>query len=106
MRTMFFRINGQTRNIEVHDKSLNVTRKEHEKAEKDNPIHVGAPLQGMLSKLFVKSGDKVKKNQPIFVIEAMKMETTVSAREDGKVSRIVLDESTLVEADDLVMVVE
>lgn len=106
MRTMFFRINGQTRNIEVHDKSLNVTRKEHEKAERDNPIHVGAPLQGMLSKLFVKSGEKVKKNQPIFVIEAMKMETTVSAREDGKVSRIVLDESTLVEADDLVMVVE
>lgn len=106
MRTMFFRINGQTRNIEVHDKSLNVTRKEHEKAEKDNPIHVGAPLQGMLSKLFVKSGEKVKKNQPIFVIEAMKMETTVSAREDGKVSRIVLEESTLVEADDLVMVVE
>lgn len=106
MRTMFFRINGQTRNIEVQDKSLNIIRKEHEKAEKENPLQVGAPLQGMLSKLFVKAGEKVKKNQPIFVIEAMKMETTVSAREDGKVTRIVLEESTLVEADDLVMVVE
>jgi pyruvate carboxylase len=105
MRTMFFRINGQTRNIEVLDKSLNVTRHENTKADKDDDNQIGAPLQGMLSKIFVTSGDTIKKNQPIFVIEAMKMETTVTATQDGNISKIELNEGTLVEADDLIIVV-
>ena len=106
MRTMFFRINGQTRNIEVLDKSLNVVRHENTKADKGSDSQIGAPLQGMLSRVFVGAGEKVKKNQPIFVIEAMKMETTVTATRDGKVSKIELNEGTLVEADDLILVVE
>jgi pyruvate carboxylase len=46
-RTLFFRVNGQTRNIKVVDRSLNIIRKEHIKAEKGNPLHLGAPLQGL-----------------------------------------------------------
>lgn len=105
MRTLFFRVNGMTRNIEVLDKSLNIQRIEHEKADKDNVNQVGAPLQGMLSQVLVNKGDKVKRNQPLFIIEAMKMETTVTAAADGTVERIALSDGTLVEADDLVLVV-
>jgi pyruvate carboxylase len=104
LRTLFFRVNGMTRNIEVLDKSLNIQKLENEKAEKDNPNHEGAPLQGMLSAVMVKQGEKVKKNQPLFIIEAMKMETTVTATEDGVIERVVLGDGTLVEADDLVLV--
>jgi pyruvate carboxylase len=104
MRTLFFRVNGMTRNIEIQDKSLNIQKVENEKADKGNPNQIGAPLQGMLSKVLVKKGAKVKKNQPLFIIEAMKMETTVTATEDGKITRVVLEDNTLVEADDLVLV--
>jgi pyruvate carboxylase len=52
----------------------------------------------------VKKGAKVKKNQPLFIMEAMKMETTVTASEDAVVERIVVGDGTLVEADDLVLV--
>ncbi|MDP6908987.1 MAG: biotin/lipoyl-containing protein, partial [Flavobacteriales bacterium] len=104
MRTLFFRVNGQTRNIEIQDKSLNIERVTHEKADKGNPKEMGAPLQGMLSQVMVKKGAKVKKNQPLFIIEAMKMETTVTAPETGTVGRIALKNGTLVEADDLVLV--
>lgn len=104
MRTLFFRVNGMTRNIEVLDKSLNIQRIEHEKASKEDTTQIGAPLQGMLSKVLVLKGDKVKKNQPLFIIEAMKMETTVTATESATIKRTVLDEGTLVEADDLVLV--
>ena len=45
----------------------------------------------------------VKKNQPLFVIEAMKMETSVTANKEGTIKHIALKEKTLVEADDLVM---
>lgn len=102
-RTLFFRVNGQTRNIKVTDRSLNIIKKEHVKADRANPLHVGAPLQGMLSNVMVKEGQSVKKNQPLFVIEAMKMETTVTAAADGVIRKTVLEAGTLVEADDLVV---
>lgn len=62
--------------------------------------------QGMLSKIFVKAGQEVKKNTPLFTIEAMKMETTITANKDLKIKDITLKEGTLVESDDLVMEVE
>lgn len=103
MRTVFFKLNGQTRAIEVADRSVKVTTRENKKADKANEKQVAAPLQGMLSKLLVKKDDKVKKNQPLFVIEAMKMETTVSATADGTIKMIELDTSSLVNTGDLVL---
>jgi pyruvate carboxylase len=104
MRTVYFRLNGQTRTVELHDMKSSVKKQQHQKATEEHQM--GAPLQGMLSKIFIKEGDKVKKNQPLFVIEAMKMETTVTATNEGTIKKIILPEKTLVEADDLVMEVE
>lgn len=101
MRSVYFRLNGQTRALEVHDKHANITKVSHAKAKGEH--HIGAPLQGMLSKLFVNEGDAVKKNMPLFTIEAMKMETTITASRDMKIDKIILKEKTLVEADDLVI---
>jgi pyruvate carboxylase len=57
----------------------------------------------MLSKVLVKKGDQIKKNDPLFIIEAMKMETTVSAHHAGKVKSITLKEGYMVKQDDLIM---
>ena len=57
----------------------------------------------MLSKLLVKKDEKVKKNQQLFVIEAMKMETIITAPYDGVVSHIELTGGTLVNTNDMVM---
>jgi pyruvate carboxylase len=54
----------------------------------------------------VKVGDKVEKNQDLFVIEAMKMGTTICANADGKIKRIYLKEGTMVHSDDLVVEME
>lgn len=102
-RTVFFKLNGQTRAIEVQDKSIKVERIENKKADKANAQQVGAPLQGMLSKLLVAKADQVKKNQPLFIIEAMKMETTITALQDGVVKHIELDKGALVNTGDLVL---
>lgn len=103
VRTVFFKVNGQTRNIDVTDRSLAIEKVENPKADAGNPNQIGAPLQGMLSKVFVKKGQKVKKNEPMFVIEAMKMETTVTAPHGGEVKSTGLKEGALVNADDLVV---
>ena len=49
------------------------------------------PLQGKLCRILVKQGDKVEKNTPLFVIEAMKMESTVVAPRAGVIKNVVLD---------------
>lgn len=106
MTTVFFRVNGQTRNIQVKNKNVIVEIQEHLKADKSNETHVGSPLQGSLSKILVKKGEEIQKNQPLFVIEAMKMESTVTASTNGKVSDIILKAGEMVFTDDLIMTIK
>jgi len=100
-RLLSFKLNGQTRTIRIKDNQATSNEIIHQKAEAPN--EVGAPLQGSISEILVKKGDKVKVNDPLFVIEAMKMETTVSAPIAGIVKRIVLKTKTMVGQDDLVI---
>lgn len=103
-RHVYFKLNGQTRDILVKDKSIKVNTIKNEKSKSEKQL--GSPLQGSLSKILVKEGDEVKKNQPLFVIEAMKMESNVTAPFDGKIVKIILKPNTLVEQDDLVLEIE
>jgi propionyl-CoA carboxylase alpha chain len=48
-----------------------------------------SPMPGLLMKLLVKEGDTVTPGQDLAVIEAMKMENTLTASVNGTVSRIV-----------------
>ncbi|MEO8934375.1 MAG: pyruvate carboxylase, partial [Xanthomarina sp.] len=67
--TIYFKVNGQGRSVKIKDTSIKVDKVEHAKADKSNSKEIGAPLQGMLSTFLVKEGEKVVKNQPLFVIE-------------------------------------
>ncbi|MCB0329025.1 MAG: pyruvate carboxylase [Bdellovibrionales bacterium] len=99
--TAYFKLNGQSRGVEVFDETSGITRKSNPKANGDGEI--GAPLQGKLSAVQVKVGQVVKKGDPLFVIEAMKMETSVEATQNGKVEALPLTVGSLVEAKDLIV---
>jgi 3-methylcrotonyl-CoA carboxylase alpha subunit len=45
-----------------------------------------APMNGVIVKLLVEPGSEVKKDQPVIIMEAMKMEHTLCAPADGQVS--------------------
>jgi len=49
---------------------------------------VCAPIPGAITAIFVKNGDKVKMGQPLFKMEAMKMENEINSRVDGSVVAI------------------
>ncbi|MCL4111995.1 UNVERIFIED_CONTAM: hypothetical protein GTU68_038811 [Idotea baltica] len=104
-RNVTFKLNGQDRTLRVKDLFIQTEDKTNKKANSTNDKEVGSPLQGMLSKIFVEQGETVEKNQPLFVIEAMKMETTVTATESGKIDSINIAEGSMVEAEDLVIVI-
>ena len=106
MRTITFELNGQSRQVKVRDKSLKVDKLQNAKVSKDAAKagqEIGTPLQGRLTRILVKPGDVVKKNQPLFVIEAMKMESIVAAPVAGIVKQVLLRENTTVEQDDWVV---
>ncbi|APG65137.1 pyruvate carboxylase [Tenacibaculum todarodis] len=100
---VYFKVNGQVRTVQIKDESIKINKVEHVKAEKANEKEIGAPLQGMLSTILVKKGEKVSKNQPLFIIEAMKMETTITATEDATIKQLVLKAGVMVNSEDLVI---
>ena len=106
VRTVFFKINGENKMIEVLDKKLNISKVENIKADENNIDEIGSPLQGLLYKVLVKKGQEIKENDPLFIIEAMKMETTVTAIRDCKVKSIMLKEGEMIMQDDLILSVE
>ncbi|RED92047.1 pyruvate carboxylase [Marinoscillum furvescens] len=101
MRTVSFKLNGQSRKIQIRDKKASVDKVSNRKA--DGPGEVGSPLQGRIAEVKVKKGAEVKKGDVLFVIEAMKMETSVSSPKDGVVTGIQLRAGDLVQQDDLVI---
>ncbi len=58
----------------------------------DGPAEGGrltAPMPGKLIAFLAKAGDSVTKGQPLAVMEAMKMEHTISSPRDGKVAELL-----------------
>ncbi len=106
MVQVFFKVNGQTRAVQIQVKSIKVEKVVHQKKDKANDHEIGAPLQGSLASVLVKAGQKVKKNEPLFIIEAMKMETTITANSDGEIDKVILSEGRMVFADDLVVIMK
>ena len=103
-RLVFFQFNGMTRSVPVRDRNQQKELLVRRKAEGENEI--GSPLQGSLAKLLVKVGEKVPVNAPLFIIEAMKMESTVTASVAGVVKKIHLKPKTLVDQGDLIIELE
>jgi pyruvate carboxylase len=103
-RRVFFKLNGQTRTVSVIDTSIKATTIKHLKAESDSLI--GTPLQGKLIGVKVKKGDEIKTDQPLFFIEAMKMESSVLAPCNGVVKKVHINEGAMVEQNDMVIELE
>lgn len=102
-RTLTFEVNGTIREIRIQDKNLtaNVDRKLI--ADKTNPAHIGSPLPGTITNVFVKEGDTVEQNAPLLTIEAMKMETTITAKSAGTIGCIYVKVGDQVQTQDLLI---
>jgi pyruvate carboxylase len=105
-RTVFFELNGQPREVNVPDRSLEATLHKHPKADPDEPDHVAAPMPGKVSNVAVSKGNAVKAGQRLLSIEAMKMETAVYCPRDAKVKDVLVKTGSVVTAGDLLVVLE
>lgn len=103
MREAIFEVNGNRRIIKIKDKTVTVNSSNSVLyANEDNPMEIGANIPGNIIKVLVKEGETVEANQPIAVIEAMKMETNILASSAGVVERIYVSEGQQVKAGEMV----
>ena len=66
---------------------------------------VKSPLPGVILDIKVKEGDEVKKGQTLIILEAMKMENSINADKDGKVTAINVSKGeSVLEGTDLVII--
>ena len=79
MRTVSFELNGIRRDVQVPDEEAQQSIVKVPMADPEDKSQVGASIPGAVSKINVKVGDTVEKNQTLVTIEAMKMETAVTA---------------------------
>jgi pyruvate carboxylase len=105
-RTVFFELNGQPREVNIRDKSLDVKVAAQPKADPSRPGEIGAPIPGVVSTIAVELNQPVKKGDRLLVMEAMKMQSTVYAPVEGKVKQVLVQPGRQVEAKDLLLVVE
>jgi pyruvate carboxylase len=106
LRTVFFELNGQPREVTVPDRSKEATLHRHPKADPDDPNHVAAPMPGKVSTVAVTKGQPVKAGERLLSIEAMKMETAVYSPRDARVADILVKPNSIVTARDLLIVLE
>jgi pyruvate carboxylase len=102
-RTVFFELNGQPREVVVIDRSLGGKAAAHPKAEPGNPLHIGAPMPGLVVRVMVEAEEQVAPGQKLFTLEAMKMETTIYAERAGTVAEVLVQAGTQVDAGDLLL---
>jgi pyruvate carboxylase len=106
MRTIFFELNGQPREVNVPDRSLEGHLHKHPKADPEDPDDVAAPMPGKISTVAVSKGQAVKEGERLLSIEAMKMETAVYSPRKAKVKDVLVKPGSVVTAGDLLIVLE
>jgi pyruvate carboxylase len=102
-RALSYELNGMAREAFIADKSVAAKTKTRPKADLADPLQVAAPIPGLIAMLSATVGAKVTKGEKLFMMEAMKMQTTVFAPTDGTVAELHAAVGDTVESKDLVV---
>ncbi len=70
-----------------------------------NGHKVTCPMPGTVLNILVNQGDVIKENQPVIILEAMKMENEIVSTKAGTVASIAATKGAKVNSGDLLMVI-
>ncbi|WP_215226267.1 acetyl-CoA carboxylase biotin carboxyl carrier protein subunit [Echinicola shivajiensis] len=97
-KSLTLKLNNKQAEIQIRDKfdllleKLGINGREDHK-----PKSVTAPMPGLILEIQVTAGEQVTKNQPLLILEAMKMENILKAPGDGLVKEIRVKKGDSVE---------
>ncbi len=102
-RSVTYELNGMTREAAITDKKISPQAKSRPKADLNNPLQVPAPIPGLVATIAVSVGHKVAKGDKLLMMEAMKMQTTVTSPVDGVVQELHVAVGDTVASKDLLL---
>ena len=71
--------------------------------KEDNSKYLMAPMPGLLVSILVKENQEIEENQPLAVIEAMKMENIIKSEKKTKIKKINCSEGDSLEVDQIIL---
>src|SRR5258708_275112 len=104
-RTLFFDLNGQSREVNVRDKALRVVERAHPTADPAEAGQVGAPTAGIISGLSVQVNHTVERGAKLMTLEALKMQSNIYAPISGRVTKLLVAPGQNVEGKDLLVTI-
>jgi pyruvate carboxylase len=100
---VFFELNGQPRVVATPNRAAQGSAARRPRAEQGNPLHVAAPMPGVVASVAVAPGRKVAAGDMLLTIEAMKMETAIHAEHAGVIKAVHAPVGSQVDAKDLLV---
>ena len=100
--------NGDVYEVEsTQDREASIfNRVKKEKIEDSGKAVITAPLPGTIYEVNIKKGDKVKQNQSLIKLIAMKMENDITAKRTGTVKEVNVKKNDKVNKDDILVIIE
>lgn len=68
--------------------------------------NIEAPIAGVISQIFIKEGDFIKKGKKVLLLSAMKMENEIVSDFDGRVKKILVSLGQKVKREETLIVAE
>lgn len=103
---VFFELNGQPRTVRIAKPGAVGVEKVRLQADAGNSKHIGAPMPGMVVMVSVKPGQRVARGAPLLSIEAMKMETVITADRDALIKHVQVKPGDVIAAKDLLIEID
>ncbi len=100
-----FELNGQSRTVRVVREGA-AAAGARPVADATNPWHVAAPMPGAIVNVAVTVGQRISAGSTLLSLEAMKMETHVTADRDAVVEAVHIAPGDRVQAKDLLIVLK
>ena len=97
-------VDHHTHFVQVKDRLELLLEKFGMQSETSNHAdEIHAQIPGLVSRIYVKSGDSIKIGDKLCILEAMKMENEITSPKNGTVTLIHIDSGGNVEKGDLIM---
>ena len=114
MKVYKIKVNGKSYRVELEEieqvdtAPLEEKRKQDTKKIVDNngAKEVVSPIQGQVTNVKVKVGDKVQKGDVLLIVEAMKLENEVVSPFEGQVAEILVTKGQNVKAKEPIVIIE
>lgn len=101
-----FELNGQSRTALIEQQTIVHAGKERhglQQADPTNPLHIAAPMPGSVVTVAVQPGQRVTAGTTLLALEAMKMETHITAERDCEIAAVHVKVGEQVAAKDLLI---